>query len=511
MAKSKFYVGYENSGEKCDHKTEFFNANIAKELEIDFIVHHIRPDKSVAEEAEIARAMAARFDEVGIEFIPNCETANWREDFTGPDGFDWAGHPDGCHRFRFPKEVMEGYASSPMFAGVLYDEAEHCIINRNLSLTHKNKSLDLPFFPDKPDDGLLQTGQHLYECSKELFEECACYGAPRVLGEHVFPVLFHTFAKAGITPNYKQQKENWSNIFAACAMGAAMQYNTELWTCVDLWCGLVYPGHSPEEMEYNLRFAYLIGVDRAYVEGCSGFYTAEADGSFKLTAYGEAFKRFSTLYLKQNKRDYTFRDFEPSIGIIRFDDGDWGQTDDWVWKSMLLGNKNLRPDEITHEWLQAWHTISHGYTKVESISWSRIEAYFETNHRSFAPVNGPIVFDETVRQEMLQTLKLCFLCGVTISEETLADVEMLVKENGLTAVTSKRFVPAHILEKCGGDFADIADGKGRWIITNDMAGDDVKTAVAPLLGDDDTMTYKFKGGKTVCLKILEDGDSFQVI
>jgi hypothetical protein len=223
------------------------------------------------------------------------------------------------------------------------------------------------------------------------------------------------------------------------------------------------------------------------------------------------FKRFSTAYLKDNKRDYTFRDFEPSIGIIRFDDGDWGQTDDWVWKSMLLGNKNLKPDDATHEWLRAWHTISHGQSKVESISWSRLEAYFETPHRSFAPANGPIVFDDTVRKELLQTLELCFLCGITISPETLADVEMLVRDGGLTVVTGSRFAPGHINAKCDGDFAEIVDGKGRWIVTDDMASDRVKAAVNPLLGQANEMKYRFKGGKTVCLRISEDGDSFEEI
>ncbi len=37
MQKNKFYIGYENSGEKCDHKTEFFNAAAAQEFEVDFI------------------------------------------------------------------------------------------------------------------------------------------------------------------------------------------------------------------------------------------------------------------------------------------------------------------------------------------------------------------------------------------------------------------------------------------------------------------------------------------
>lgn len=509
MQKNKFYIGYENSGEKCDHKTEFFNAAAAQEFEVDFIVHHIRPDKTVAEEVEFAKNMAAKFDKHHIEFIPNCETANWRADFAGPDGFDWATGPEGSHRFRFPKEVMDAYAASPMFAGVLYDEAEHCIINRNLSLTHQNKNIDMPFFPDRPDFDIQQTSRHIYECSLALLNECKTNGAKRVLGEHVFPVLLHTFAKAGITPNYKQQKEGWSNIFAACAMGAAKQYNTELWTCIDLWFGLLYPGHSPKEMEYNLRYAFLIGVDRAYVESCKDFYAMPNKDELQLTEYGEAFKRFSTVYLKENNRNYTHRDFEPLIAIIHFDDGDWGQTDDWVWKAMLLGNKNLKPDDATHEWLRAWHTISHGNTKVESLYWGRMEAYAETPHRSFAPVNSPIVYDETVKKELLESLKLCFLCGVFISDETLADVATLVKENGLTVVTSKRFAPKHIVSEHHGEFTEITDGNGRWIITDDMASDAVKVAVAPLLGENDKMTYRFKCGKTICLKIAEDGDSFE--
>ena len=44
-----------------------------------------------------------------------------------------------------------------------------------------------------------------------------------------------------------------------------------------------------------------------------------------------------------------------------------------------------------------------------------------------------------------------------------------------------------------------------------LNGDKVKAAVAPLLGQPDRMTYRFKGGKTICLKISEDGDSFEEI
>ena len=34
---------------------------------------------------------------------------------------------------------------------------------------------------------------------------------------------------------------------------------------------------------------------------------------------------FAKKYLPENPRSYTFRDFEPEIAIIRFDDTEWGQ------------------------------------------------------------------------------------------------------------------------------------------------------------------------------------------
>ena len=36
--------------------------------------------------------------------------------------------------------------------------------------------------------------------------------AKQFAGEHVFPVLYHIFASCGITPNFKSQKESFSNI-----------------------------------------------------------------------------------------------------------------------------------------------------------------------------------------------------------------------------------------------------------------------------------------------------------
>ena len=43
-----------------------------------------------------------------------------------------------------------------------------------------------------------------------------------------------------------------------------------------------------------------------------------------------------------------------------------------------------------------------------------------------------------------------------------------------------------------------------------MAGDEVKDEIAPLLGKNDEIVYKFKGGKEVIMKISEDGNELTV-
>src|SRR5690606_530514 len=91
-------------------------------------------------------------------------------------------------------------------------------------------------------------------------------GVKEVYTEHVCPVLFHNFARAGMVPGYKQMKENFSNVWASCAMGACLQYDQELWACLDFWNYNTFPGHSANSLWSNLLFAYWAGVDKAYVE-----------------------------------------------------------------------------------------------------------------------------------------------------------------------------------------------------------------------------------------------------
>ena len=92
--------------------------------------------------------------------------------------------------------------------GVMYDEFEHVIINRNLSLALDSKyNIDKPTFKLCENNDVLSQSDLLDEQLDKYATELKDKGAKTLSGEHVFPVLFHKFAKAGIIPNFKSQKE----------------------------------------------------------------------------------------------------------------------------------------------------------------------------------------------------------------------------------------------------------------------------------------------------------------
>jgi hypothetical protein len=319
-------------------------------------------------------------------------------------------------------------------------------------------------------------------------------------------------------------KENWSNVWAACAMGACLQYNQELWACLDFWNHNTYPGHSAEELQGNLLFAYWAGADKAYVENVGSLYSLDENQNVKLGERGEVFSAFVKEYIPSNPRPYSFRDFEPQIAIIRFDDTEWGQgkdvfctveeggqTIDLYWKDWLFGAYDLNTSPESEEWIKAWHTITHGMVKKESLSWNAGNYYKGMPHRSFAPVNSPVVFDDSVTKEHLKTVKLAFLCGLFMSNQTLADISELVKKNGLVVVTSARFAPKELVVDYSGGTKEFSDGKGKWIISDDMAGDELKKRVKPFIGNENEIVYHFKGNRKVTMKISPDGNELEIV
>ena len=468
----------------------------------DFIFCHTSPDPlGFADEYEKAERLAAVAEERDMGLIADFEFQNADASRKGSNGHEWCVAPDGGHRLHPDPAFIRALSSRGNLRGVVYDEFEYAISTRNLSQWWGSKlRFGCPAFPPLKTRDAYQQGEALSDALKEYVAAIKAAGADPFAGEHVFPILYHTFARAGMIPNFKSMKESCTNLQFAVAAGAALQYGTELWTCVDLWYRQSFPGHSAEELYANLVFAYLAGVDRAYVESAPALVT---DG--QLNDRGEAFCRFVKEY-KGKPRDYGVADYRPAIGIIRYDDTYWGQNA--FWDRGLYGNGRVRPDSRSKEWIKAVDAVTFGESGKASFNLNRIDRTLLQKYRSFCSMNGLAVFDDRVRAKTLASLRLAFLCGVHISPETLSDVETLVREKGLTVVTQKRFAPERLRLLTAGGLTQIADGKGTWIVTDDFCSPALRKAIAPFLGEKGTVRLPF-ADREIVLQIAPDGNSFE--
>jgi len=521
-----FYIGVDNSGDKTN-PGDFFNPVVMDSLGVDFVVYHYRgPKGTVEDEAQKMEKLGADFQNAGLNVVVNVECGNWALEMKSTDGHEWVSQPNNLHLFKFPAPVLKSLTQSKAVWGIQYDELEHSQITRNLSITLKNPEIELVSLTEPTGMDFKLADKAVYEGAKSLVDDCNQYSRQQVLTEHVWPVLFHNFARAGMTPVYKQMKENWSNIWASCAMGACLQYKQELWACLDFWHYNNFPGHSAESLWSNLLFAYWAGVDKAYVEsiGKHTYETRENDiFNISLKERGTVLSRFAKEYVPNNPRPYTFRDLEPEIAIIRFDDTAWGQGPDTYctvdddgqkvnlyWKDWLFGAYDLRTSPESEEWIKAWHTITHGMVKKESLSWNAGNIYEGMAYRCFAPANSVVVFDDAVTKVHLTSVKLVFLCGLFINEKTQDNIRELVRNNGLVVVTSKRFAPKEFSAHYSSGSKEFKDRKGKWIITDDMASDELKGMVAPWIGNDNEIVFRFKGNRKVVMTISPDGKEIQV-
>jgi hypothetical protein len=523
---NKFYLGMDVSGDR-NPTNGFFNSAAMDSLGVDFAVWHYHTrNLTVKEGAQKMVKLVETARKENLKVVVNVEEGNFDLNIAGADGVSMIRKSDNTHLYQFPDEILKSLNAPDVIWGIQYDELEHSQITRNMSISIEHPDKELACLVETTGMTFKEADSAVYEGAKDLYKSIHKFGIPHVYTEHVWPVLFHNFAKAGLTPVYKQMKEGWSNIWAAAAMGAAIQYDKELWACLDFWHGSKFPGHSAESLSSNLLFAYWAGVDKAYVEGMGKHtYQLDQNGRVNLLARGAAFRNFAKDYVPRNKRNYTFRDFEPEIAIIRFDDTAWGQGDDvfttvkstksgslqsrLYWKDFLFGAYNLKTSAESEEWIRAWHSITHGATHEKSLSWNAANIYHGRDYRCFAPANAPIVFDQEVKPEHLQSVKLAFLCGLFMSENTLSNVNGLVKR-GLVTVTSARFVPAHIAKKYKGGTRVFADGKGKWIVTDDMAGKEVQKHIKPFIGNDNQITMKFKGDRKIVFDISPDGKELKV-
>lgn len=479
----------------------------------DFVVCHTDETKgTLAERCEAAEKIARYVDEAGAKLIANFEWQNFVHGADSKQEFLDVNHADGTHRLEIKPEFVKALASRGNLEGLMYDEFEHCIINRNVSIYMASKfKTDLPVFPVADTTDAVIQGETLSAQIKQYVDNAKKkHGDYELFGEHVWPVLFHTFARNGITPNFKSQKESCSNIQHAIAAGAALEYGTPLSNCVDMWFRLKFPGHTPDELYANLCFAYLAGVNRVYVENASGFCDYDESKNAYRNGYGRNFRKFADEYIGKD-RDYDVSDFRPEVGIIRYDDTFWGQGNTkHFWRYMLFGNPAVKPDYRAKEYLLAFNLLTHGETDKGGLSWGRVSPWVLRPHRSFASLNSCAVFDERVTKDKLESLRLCFLCGYTISNDTIKAVCELVRDNGLTVITTKRFIPKQAAAAVTSGFCEIKDGKGKWIVVDSFANPKLRKAVEPFSGNKGEMRLTFTD-REIVMKINETGEGFTVI
>ena len=216
--------------------------NALKDLGVDFVNFYVSntPAHDIPEN-ETTAAMVALCERLGLDFALACH-----------------------HRDPLKASVGAAAASSARFEGVVFDELAH------IRLLHPE------FAPSDgegvfADPGEFQSLQEAWQAAFDGFARLEAkmrgYGAPGVVATHVWPNLLHTAARAGFTPCPKICKEFYSAVSLAVGLGAALQYDRDLWVDCDLWYLQLVPGHLPQEVESNLLLAYWLGADLVYLEG----------------------------------------------------------------------------------------------------------------------------------------------------------------------------------------------------------------------------------------------------
>ncbi len=455
----------------------------------------------------------------------------------------------GTGRAEYRQEDIEYARKSGLFLGVIWDEVEH----RQLHQIDVGRD---PYFANVK--GL--TPVDAYEkLLKNIRTACEHHqGAPNV-AEFVFPSMFHLFAEAGMIPAPKVCKESFNPQMMATAMGAALQYDRELWGVSDLW-GLVpfwgtrhqdsvhaNPAHSPDEYISSLMTVYWMGADAVYTEALYDLVTPlhttpeewqeiEANPfvhrgkgnplvvsarkkGYILTAYGKMHRAFARDYVPKNPRPYTFRDVKPEVAIVAFPDSTWAKRggSSWMASDKILFGPGGPEKQAKHEALcDLWNILTHGVIPKEGFTYhnkpfsdhhaqmaAKINADpdnypFDDYHSGFCPLNGVVVFDHKVGLKMLQNVPLIICTGEMVSPETQQAIDACVK-SGAKCLTLPHLLKQFATDTPPDEPRRVSTGKGVYLVAKDFTSSAVKEFITPHLGPADEVRYTF-GKHTVHLK-----------
>jgi len=487
--------GFDDAGGPAFLETKPWFGNMIDEIGFDLWVMHLRPQPSIEKNIRHFQRMDERCGKLGIKWVCNHEAANWGKTFVDEKGRDWFNREDGRHFELLPPELLKALSQCKHFLGVMYDEPAHMQNARNL-IANKGKPWK-PYMYNTDGRRLIDAAEEFTQAVRDIADIYAKYNIP-LYTENVFPVLYHGFARGGFTPGTKILKESLSPMFIACTMGAAIQYDTELWICLDLWGINGYPGHTPEEYRSALLLAYHMGADYMYTEniafdnknkGLGSLILITSDG-YKITEHGRITKWFANEYIPKHPRRYTFRQVKPRVAIVRQPDACWGQGRSGfpILPDQLFGNAKWKSNQNTEAWFKIWHLLTRGAAPKDGFSYW-CDCLNKKPYQVFYPLDGVVVFDHHVGYKHLKGVQVIFLTGLGISPQTLKAVEQCVSD-GVTCIALPHLVPKRVAGQTGSN-GTLTDGRGRWVVTEDFLADRVREQMQHVIPSEDIIRYRF--------------------
>ncbi len=458
-----------------------------REMDINLLVGHIGPQET---ENNIIDDLCAYCKATGTRFTFNVESPNFAPvsySTNGKNSFDAA---DGCHRWDVDAETLRKAAATGLFEGVTYDESEHMQLSRNAysQLPEPNRK---PFFVETTGLSLSEAYTKFKQAVRQLVNRNGQCGA-KMLVESVFPALLSPMAESGMVLSPKLLKEDVHPVVLAEAIGAALQHNAALWFSPDLWYYAEMPGHSAREMRMAMQTCHLAGVDSCYVEFATKMYSLNGN-SYRLTHHGLAMKEHITKWIPAHKRNYSYRDYQPEVAIVRFPDSDWGQTSCYYW-DYLYGAMNLHSSPQTREHMQVWSILTDGVLNGRAVNF---------NGEPVAPLRAPqpwrfsipspavAVFDHNVGVKHLQNVGVIFACGVEISADTMQALQSCVNA-GAVCFINTHLAPQRLQALVSGPSARKPEGKGSWVVMSEFTHEVMAPYKSLLPRTEGSMWARFK-------------------
>lgn len=450
----------------------------------------------------------------------------------------------GTGRASYNAAQLEQAAASGLFRGVIWDEVEH----RQL---HGVDTGQQPYFFSARGLSPVECYDKMVQVVSEIVSGYAAHGAASV-AEMVFPVLMHELARAGMHPAPKVLKESFNPLMLAIGMGAAQQYQRELWAVADLW-GLIpfwgslftgpwegAPSHSPDEYLSTLLLCYWLGLDAIYTEGLYNLivpiHTTEDEWrdlnehpirhrggenplvmnyrkkGYVLTAYGKMHRWFSREYVPTHARPYTFRDVKPEVAVVCLPDSTWARRgcSPNASSAELFGPGGPAKEARHEALLDVVHVLTHGVVPREGLTMhnepfasrnravaAQVEAAsdptvypYDDFHSGFCPLNGVVFYDHRVSLELLQGIPLIICTGEIIEGATQQAIRECVRAG------ARCLALPHLLPEVAGSLEPegalhIAEGAGEYLFTYDMNSAAAREFMQPHLGAADEVHYRF--------------------